>query len=74
MEIILMADKVSCLHSTLSIKTIKSFLLQVAVLTLETFVARAVGIHFCIHDNLHGVQVHPHHGAAGGGGEPDQMV
>ena len=74
MEIIILVEKVSCLRSTLSIKTIKSFLLQVAVLTLETSVARAVGVHFSIHDNLHGVQVHPHHGAAGGGGEADQMV
>ena len=45
-----------------------------AFFTLETFVARAVSLHCLLHDDLHGVQVHPEHGAADGGREADQMV
>ena len=45
-----------------------------AVLTLETIVARAVSLHSIISDDLHGVQVLPDHGAADGGGEADQVV
>ena len=45
-----------------------------AVLTLETSVARALSLHCLLHDDLLGVQVHPDQGAADGGGEADQMV
>ena len=45
-----------------------------AVLTLETIVARVVSLHSIIYDDLHGVQVLSDHGAADGGGEADQVV
>ena len=45
-----------------------------AVITMETVVARALSIHSNIPDNIHGVQGVLVSGAAGGGGEADQMV
>ena len=50
------------------------FLIQMAILTLEIVVAGAICLYWSISVDLHGVQVLLDRGAAGGGGEADQVV
>ena len=45
-----------------------------AFFIVEVTVARVASLHCNLHIDLHGVQVHPHHGAAGPAGEADQVV
>ena len=45
-----------------------------AVFTVETVMERTSCLHPGLHDDLHGVQVLPHPGPAGHGGEADQVV
>ena len=45
-----------------------------AVLSLETPMARVSGVHPGVHDDLYGVQVHPLPGQTDSAGEADQVV
>ena len=45
-----------------------------AFFIVEVTVARVASLHCNLHIDLHGVQVRPHHGAAGPAGEADQVV
>jgi hypothetical protein len=56
------------------LQNITQLISEMALIIVEVTVARVASIHCNLHIDLHGVQVHPYHGAAGPAGEIDQVV